>query len=787
MGLILPFRRLISTFPNLADAPLLVSYQRKDLTKKNFHMRFIEHVKRTITINQLFIQMKRTTCFPYVEALRKSQKMSIVLAITLMSTIAWTQPTVPFTFTNNSTFTDANIFVAVVGIVNGNHVWIDTRTSTVRIISTSDNTVQGPIINGDGGPGGDGKYANCFARLSEIPNKTINIPGIAGCRILISFNSQLWLYFFGATGGYAAPNLANPNDPNQGVRFEMIELTNAANGLWANTTRVDSYQYPMGLEVWGNSAFYKKVGELKTHSQILSQWQSTAPSQFAGCYDAAKGIIKFPSKTAAFQAGGTQANYFGSYIDAIWSKYTAGDLVFNAGDAGTWRGRVSGSVFTFTRTSDGQVARISRKPTTLETMEGSGVLAEGGQWDKVVQAQICAAINRHAIDLNLATGGAQDFATSSRYYVTSPFNWYCKFWHATDISFNGLTYAFCYDDVFDKSSTINAPSPTRATITVGGFAGLNNPSGVATVYKDCNYAGTAVALPVGDFTLSQLNASGVLNDDISSLRVTSGYKVTLYEHDNFAGATLVVTADNSCLVGAGWNDRTSSIRVAANSASFSTTIQAENWISMAGVQTEATQDPTGGNLNVGWIDAGDWMAYNVTIPTAGTYRVIYRVASPNTGKTLRLEKDAGATQIGSVTIPNTGSWQSWTNVAHNVTLPAGTYSIGIATATGGFNINYFTITNNLSARLNTSETTDELAEVEKSTIALAPNPVKDELLIKDPEKVKQLKIFNIQGQEVMSLEKPQGSISVQSLKPGLHIVVLETMDRSFQKIKIIKE
>ncbi len=712
---------------------------------------------------------------------------TLVLICGLMTIAsAFAQSTVPFTLYNNSTFTDANIFVAVVGKQGGNHVWIDTRTSTVRLMQSSDNTVQGPIINGDGGPGGNGKYANCFARLSEIPNKVVNVPGIEGCRILISFNSQLYLYFFGPTQGYAAPNLANPNDPNQGVRFEMIELTNAANGMWANTTRVDSYQYPMGLEVWGNSNFYKKVGELKTHSQILSQWQSTVPAAFASCYDAAKGIIHFPSKVSAFQSGGAQANYFGSYIDAIWSKYTSGDLVFNAGDAGTWRGRVSGSAFTFTRTSDGQVARITRKPTTIETMEGSGVLAEGGQWDKVVQAQICAAINRHAIDLNLAVGATQDFATSSKYYVTSPFNWYCKFWHQTDISYDGMTYAFCYDDVFDKSSTINAPSPTRATITVGGFAGLT-PTGQAITYKDCNFSGTAVGLPVGDYNLAALNSRGILNDDISSIKVTSGYKVTLYENDNFAGASLVLTADNSCLVGAGWNDRASSIRVASNTASFSTKIEAENWAYMAGVQTETTQDPTGGNLNVGWIDAGDWMAYNVTIPANGTYRVIYRVASPNAGMTLRLEKDAGATQLGTVTIPQTGSWQTWTNVSHDVTLPAGTYAIGLATATGGFNLNYFTITNNLSARMATEPVEAATVSVEEKPFGLSPNPVKDVLQIQGHENVKFLRMYNLQGQETLVVERPGRTLSVASLKPGLHIVVIENLDHSLIKRKILKE
>jgi hypothetical protein len=723
--------------------------------------------------------------FPLPAFLKRSRLMLLLVFSLLTNSSSWSQTTVPFTLSNNSTYADANVYVAVVGIVNGNHVWIDTKTGTVRLMNASDNTVAGPVIGGNQGPGGNALYANCFAKLSEIPNKIINIPGIAGCRILISFNTQLYLYFFGASGspsGYAAPNLANPTDPNQGIRYEMIELTNASNGLWANTTRVDSYQYPMGLEVWGNSGFYKKVGELKTHAQILAQWQSSAPTAFAGCYDATNGIIKFPSKTAPFQTGGAQASYFSSYVDAIWSKYSSGNLVFSAGDAGTWSGRVSGNVFTFTRASDGQVGTITAKPTNTEVMEGSGVLASGGQWDKVVQAQICAAINRHAIDLNQAVGATQDFATDSKYYVTSPYNWYCKFWHQSDISYNSLTYSFCYDDVFDKSSTINASSPVRATITIGGYAGLTN-SGVATVYKDCNYAGYAVGLNPGTYTLSQLNALGILNDDISSIKVNAGYKVTLYNDDNFGGATLVKTGEDACLVDDSWNDLASSLKVETN-ATVSNVIQAESYTYMSGVQLETTTD-VGGGQSVGYIDAGDWMSYDVTIPTAGTYRIIYRVASPNSNMTLRLEKDAGATQLGSVTIPNTGGWQTWTNVAHNVTLPAGTYSIGIATTTGGFNINYFTITDNLSARLATQNIQQQTAP-ENNALVLSPNPVSNQLFIRGYENVKQLSIYTISGQEIMKLKNPGSAVSLQTLQNGMYVVVLERKDGSTKKVKILK-
>jgi hypothetical protein len=722
-----------------------------------------------------------------VLAFLKGRTLAAVLALTLLSTLAYSQPTVPFTLVNrsNPAIADANIFVAVVGEQPaGYHVWLDLKTGAVKPMSVSDNTVTGPTINGNTGPGGNSKYANCFSRLSEIPNKIINVPGIAGCRILISFNQQLYLYFFGANGapsGYAAPDANNPNDPNTGIKFENIELTNAANGLWVNTTRVDAYNYPMGLEVWGNNSFYQKVGELMTHAQITSQWTSTVPAAFAGCYDAANTIIHFPSKTAAFKAGGSQANYFGSYIDQIWSKYTGGDLVFNAGDAGVWRGRVSGTTFRFVRDGDGAVGLINGKPTTQDALEAKGTLASGGQWDLVVQAQVAAAINRHAIDLNLAVGATQDFATPSKYYVTSPYNWYCKFWHRSDISYNSKTYSFAYDDVFNQSSTINAGSPTRATITIGGFSGLsNNPTGNAIFYKDCNYAGTAVGLNVGTYTLAQMNAAGILNDDISSVKVTSGYKVTLYMDDNFGGTSKVLTADMAC--DGTFNDKTSSIKIETNAAAFSSKIEAESYISMAGVQTETTTD-AGGGLNVGWIDAGDWMAYNVTIPSAGTYRVIYRVASPNANETLRLEKDAGATQLGTVTVPNTGGWQNWSNVAHNVTLPAGTYSVGIATATGGFNLNYFTVTNNLSARAAADEEVTSNGEV----LILGPNPASTDLYIGGVEKAKRVRVYDMQGREVISVENPGNSISVQSLSTGVHFVVVEKHNNTTLRGRFVKK
>jgi hypothetical protein len=112
---------------------------------------------------------------------------------------------------------------------------------------------------------------------------------------------------------------------------------------------------------------------------------------------------------------------------------------------------------------------------------------------------------------------------------------------------------------------------------------------------------------------------------------------------------------------------------------------------MAGVQTETTTD-TGGGLNVGWIDATDWMSYaNIAIPATGSYRVEYRVASPS-GSQLALDLNGGQSTLGVLAIPATGGWQNWTTISHIVQIPAGTHSIGLYAPQSGWNINWFRIT-----------------------------------------------------------------------------------------------
>ncbi|MES2740512.1 MAG: glycosyl hydrolase [Pseudomonadota bacterium] len=123
-------------------------------------------------------------------------------------------------------------------------------------------------------------------------------------------------------------------------------------------------------------------------------------------------------------------------------------------------------------------------------------------------------------------------------------------------------------------------------------------------------------------------------------------------------------------------------------AGWSAQIEAENFVEMRGVQNEGSSE---GGANVGWIDTGDWMIWDLNTPSAGTYKVEYRVSSPN-GGTIRLEQAGGSPNYGSIDVPRTGGWQNWQTISHVVNLPAGQQRIGIAVPAGGFNLNWLKFT-----------------------------------------------------------------------------------------------
>jgi beta-glucanase (GH16 family) len=141
-----------------------------------------------------------------------------------------------------------------------------------------------------------------------------------------------------------------------------------------------------------------------------------------------------------------------------------------------------------------------------------------------------------------------------------------------------------------------------------------------------------------------------------------------------------VQAENYDLGGQGVGYNVTSVNGTANSYRFD------------GVDLEVTTD-TGGGYNIGWTASGQWFKYTVKVATAGTYTVTFRVAAVNAvSDAFHLSNSSGTNLSGSVNVPATGAFQTWTNVTATVTLTAGQQTLTVNQDNPGWNINYFSFT-----------------------------------------------------------------------------------------------
>ena len=126
----------------------------------------------------------------------------------------------------------------------------------------------------------------------------------------------------------------------------------------------------------------------------------------------------------------------------------------------------------------------------------------------------------------------------------------------------------------DKIYNLVKPYLSGTVASTGGSttddSDNNSTSGVATFYEHSNYGGWTVSLEEGSYDYKDILAKGIVNDQISSLRVSDGYKVTIYDDEGFKGKSKEFTSDAS-YVGDEMNDKTSSIKIEKINNQTSTT------------------------------------------------------------------------------------------------------------------------------------------------------------------------------------------------------------------------
>ena len=161
-----------------------------------------------------------------------------------------------------------------------------------------------------------------------------------------------------------------------------------------------------------------------------------------------------------------------------------------------------------------------------------------------------------------------------------------------------------------------------------------------------------------------------------------------------AGATFVRRSGlyDIYAVGAGTFSFSSGPMSATPSPGANVNVQAESFSSQNGVQIVSASSANGG-ARLGFIAAGDWAGYN-NINVGGAVSLQARVSSAGNGGILQVRTGSQTGPIlGSVTVPVTGGWDTYTNVTTGLSgVPSGTANIYLTFAGTGnlFDVDDFT-------------------------------------------------------------------------------------------------
>jgi len=202
--------------------------------------------------------------------------------------------------------------------------------------------------------------------------------------------------------------------------------------------------------------------------------------------------------------------------------------------------------------------------------------------------------------------------------------------------------------------------------------------------REYNFLVRASRQPVGSDTL-QLKSGATLIQEIA-IPSTGGWENWATQSTT---ATLTAGAQILRLESKHGNANINWFKLDSIKSVVSGQIEAEDYQSMSGVVTETTTD-TGGGQNVGGIDAGEWMDYELSVESDGWYKLDARIASIYAGRSFQLKKSADV--LATVNIPNTGGWQNFQTETAYVQLTAGVQTLRIHAVDGGFNINWFELT-----------------------------------------------------------------------------------------------
>jgi len=193
-------------------------------------------------------------------------------------------------------------------------------------------------------------------------------------------------------------------------------------------------------------------------------------------------------------------------------------------------------------------------------------------------------------------------------------------------------------------------------------------------------------------------------------------------------------------------------------------VQAQDYNIEDGISIFTITDSEPGAEFIGQIADGDFTQYKIDVSQAGTYNVVFRVASNEVGGTITLYNRDDV--LGSVNVSNTGGWRTFTTVSTTVDLEEGVQSLRLEYNGSGnlFNINW------LEFQPMTLSTNSEFLA---KNIRVYPNPASDQLFVSGLQTSKEFEIIDLTGRVISSAvlkEQVKNAIDISNLSQGLYLL-----------------
>ena len=256
------------------------------------------------------------------------------------------------------------------------------------------------------------------------------------------------------------------------------------------------------------------------------------------------------NERAEFVASGSNNKYFDKTVYMGWRSYLSLPTPSSSSWNNIMQGKAAGN-FTLNH------------PFYLRADSGTlrlGTDAAGYIWSRTLPHQTWFSIViKIRYSTSPSTGYAEVWYNGTKQTLANGTQQF-KFqtWSGSD---NNIHWGIYRSKSINGTATHYMWRPTIAS-TYAEAAPEGSGTGV-TFYSSVNYAGTASqVLAKGTYTMSQLAALGVANDSASSVKIPSGWTVTIYQNDNFGGTSWVRTADTPSFTSiTGLNDAMSSCRI----------------------------------------------------------------------------------------------------------------------------------------------------------------------------------------------------------------------------------